>query len=95
MSAALKAFGLPDDATPADVRAAYLERAKNLHPDRGGTPEAFAALNDAYRAALAAAKPAPCPACDGSGARVDRKGFYACRNVCGACRGTGYADQTP
>lgn len=38
------------DAGPERIRAAYRERARQLHPDRGGTDSReMAALNEAYR----------------------------------------------
>lgn len=44
-------LGVPENATRADIRAAYLAHAKQAHPDkRGGTAHAFAAVHAAYEA---------------------------------------------
>lgn len=50
--ACLVALGLPATCTPADVRRAYRQRARELHPDAGGSHDAFIALTEAYTAAL-------------------------------------------
>lgn len=41
-------LGLPPDASPEDIKAAYRARAKQHHPDAGGDAEAFGALQKAY-----------------------------------------------
>lgn len=38
------ALGVPRDATRAEIRAAYKQRAKRAHPDAGGSTETFRAL---------------------------------------------------
>ena len=44
-----KALGLKSPvATPADVRAAYLRKAKSKHPDAGGTKQEFQTIQAAY-----------------------------------------------
>lgn len=45
---AFAALGLDPDASAAEVRAAYRERVKRIHPDRGGDEEAFKRLRAAY-----------------------------------------------
>lgn len=51
------ALGVASDATTAEIRAAYLTRARALHPDKlplhasggaGGSPQAFTGLQRAY-----------------------------------------------
>jgi hypothetical protein len=44
-------LGLPADATEAEVRSAYRDRVKEVHPDQGGDEEAFRRLQDAYATA--------------------------------------------
>jgi hypothetical protein len=48
-------LGLQDNATPAEIRAAYRKKALEFHPDRCKAPDAaekFMEVNDAYRALL-------------------------------------------
>lgn len=52
--AALRALGLRVGATRQEIRTAFCRSALVLHPDRGGSPQAFARLNQQYRAALTA-----------------------------------------
>jgi hypothetical protein len=44
-------LGLALPCSPEDVKQAYLERAKTMHPDAGGTVEGFVALQEAYEKA--------------------------------------------
>ena len=39
---------LPLDATPDQIQAAYRRKARECHPDHGGSDEAMAAVNEAY-----------------------------------------------
>lgn len=45
-----RVLSLPYDAGPDDARRAFRERARQTHPDRGGTPDAFHEVHLAYRA---------------------------------------------
>ncbi len=50
--ACLRLLGLQLPCSEADVRQAYRQRARALHPDGGGDPRAFMALRAAYEEAL-------------------------------------------
>jgi curved DNA-binding protein CbpA len=41
-------LGVPPDATSEQIKLAYQQLASSCHPDKGGTPEAFAELQAAY-----------------------------------------------
>jgi hypothetical protein len=43
------ALGLTPAATPEEIKHAYRLRAKTVHPDAGGSPEAMELVNEAYR----------------------------------------------
>lgn len=43
------ALGVPKDAPPEKIKAAYRRKAKAAHPDAGGSPEKFGAITKAYR----------------------------------------------
>jgi hypothetical protein len=46
-------LGLPWPCTVQDVRQAFRAKVKTVHPDTGGSNEAFQALHSAYKEALA------------------------------------------
>ena len=50
--AAFKILGLRAPCTVEDIKAAYRRRALEVHPDRGGTPTEFQAVEAAYRRLL-------------------------------------------
>ena len=50
---AFSTLGLPGIATIDEIRAAYRQKAFQLHPDRGGDHLAMVKLNAAYEAAVA------------------------------------------
>ncbi|MEC0259346.1 DnaJ domain-containing protein [Paenibacillus lautus] len=43
-----KVLGLPITCTSEDIKRAFRKKAKTLHPDAGGDPEAFKLLKEAY-----------------------------------------------
>ncbi|WP_368280321.1 DnaJ domain-containing protein [Halomarina oriensis] len=49
--AAFAHLGLSTNASEDEVRQAYRQRVKTVHPDQGGDPEAFRQLQEAYAAA--------------------------------------------
>ncbi|MFB6172855.1 MAG: J domain-containing protein [Haloarculaceae archaeon] len=48
---AFAVLGLPTTASRAEVRAAYRERVKEVHPDHGGDRESFRRVREAYTTA--------------------------------------------
>lgn len=44
-------LGLPESASEAEVKAAYRDRVKEVHPDHGGDQAAFERVREAYAAA--------------------------------------------
>lgn len=51
--AAFAVLGLPTDASEAEIKAAYREKVKRVHPDHGGDREAFERVRTAYTIARA------------------------------------------
>lgn len=51
VTTAFSELGLPPDADADEVRAAYRERVKDVHPDQGGDSEAFKRVREAYATA--------------------------------------------
>ena len=49
-------LGVSANATPTQIRIAYRELARTLHPDKGGSPEAWIRLNHAYAEAMGPAE---------------------------------------
>ena len=56
ISEAFAIFNLSTHATTQEIKHAYRRKAKEVHPDVGGSEQAFKALNAAYELALAHAK---------------------------------------
>ena len=48
IAAAFAALGLPREASADEVRSAYRERVKEVHPDHGGDEESFRRVREAY-----------------------------------------------
>lgn len=85
-----QALGLPETATPEEVRAAWHKLASIHHPDHNGDAEKFKVLRHAYTAALAWAEQAkPCETCHGTGKVKVRSGFVALDLPCSVCKGVG------
>jgi hypothetical protein len=49
--AALAVLGLPSNATEQQIKEAYREKVKTVHPDMGGDSESFQRVNEAYATA--------------------------------------------
>lgn len=50
-SAAFAVLGLPTEADPAEIKTAYREKVKQVHPDHGGDHEDFRRVREAYTTA--------------------------------------------
>jgi DnaJ-class molecular chaperone len=88
----------PPPTTEDEVRASYRAASKRAHPDGGGDPAAFAAVDRAKHVLLEwLKKPRPaevphgekCDRCAGKGFMMSQRGFRALRVQCARCRGTG------
>lgn len=78
-------LGLPDTATAAEVKAAFREKAQELHPDHGGDPVEFDALRNTYMAALSEIANRKCSCCNGT-KKVERTiGFRTIKLACPLC----------
>ena len=100
-------LGVPKDATPAEVKAAYRRLSMVHHPDRGGDAEDFKRVAEAYERC---AHPPPPPRREAAAAAAGDdvqsvglserdvlfggpKSFFRTRRVpCRACEGTGIAN---
>lgn len=52
-TAAFAVLGLETDADEREIRSAYREKVKRVHPDQGGDPERFREVREAYATARA------------------------------------------
>ena len=52
---AFEYLGVPENASPSEIKSAYRSQAKELHPDHGGTTEEFKQLQTAYATAKSSA----------------------------------------
>lgn len=92
MSKAFATLGLPDTATPDEVKAKWRELCMIHHPDRGGNSVEFNTIRKAYRAAMEeASEPKPCSTCKGSGKVTQTAGWSSIEMPCQTCGGLGHA----
>lgn len=90
-SRAWQLLGLPETATPEQVKARWRELAAIHHPDRGGNAVDFTTYRRAYQEALREAEvPKPCKSCKGLGKQKVSHGFYSTEVVCPQCKGAGH-----
>lgn len=91
MSEAFKVLGLPETATPEEVKVRWRELVKTCHPDRpGGNAVVFNDTRRAYLEAYAiATAPKMCGVCHGSRKLTHQSGFSIIQVACPACGGTG------
>lgn len=91
MSKAFATLGLPETATPDEVKAKWRELVMVHHPDRGGNPCDFNEIRKAYKIAMEeASAPKACPQCNGTGKIKQSHGFSSIDMSCMACGGTGH-----
>ena len=79
----------PPGATADEVKAAWRDMARRLHPDAGGSAEEFHAAHEAYLEALEAAgstdaEPPVCSVCGGKPYYLER-GAHRLRVACPSC----------
>lgn len=92
MSKAFATMGLPDTATPEEVKAKWRELCMIHHPDRGGNVVEFNTIRKAYNQAFAeASEPKPCNTCKGSGKVTQTAGWSSIEMPCQVCGGSGHA----
>ena len=72
-------------ATLAQVKAAYREAARSLHPDAGGDPEEFQKLLENYTRAADQVTGRVCATCHGTGTVVHTAGFSSIKLPCPIC----------
>jgi len=92
MSKAFATLGLPETATPDEVKARWRELVMVHHPDRGGNAVEFNTIRKAYKVAMEeASAPKICATCSGSGKVRQAHGFNSIDMPCPLCGGTGHA----
>ena len=82
---AFAALGLSDSASLEEVKLAYRNRARELHPDLGGDPMEFEALTAIYNEAKNAVLSRKCPTCGGTGKVQHTHGFNTINMPCPTC----------
>lgn len=90
MSKAFATLGLPETATPAEVKARWRELCMIHHPDRGGNACEFDEIRRAYHAAYTeASAPKVCSHCGGNGKVQHTSGWTSVDLPCTHCGGSG------
>lgn len=103
VDAALAVLDVAEPFTSEDVKLAYRAKVQTAHPDKGGSPEAFALVDRAKHVLLrwleqgAGQKTATgagreCTRCQGRGYVESHRGFRALKMQCPQCRGSGDLD---
>lgn len=91
MSKAFATLGLPETATPDEVKAKWRELVMVHHPDRGGNAFEFNEIRKAYKVAMEeASAPKPCGTCSGSGKVKQSSGWSSIEMPCQVCGGSGH-----
>jgi len=95
VSKAFATLGLPETATPDEVKAKWRQLCMIHHPDRGGNSCEFDELRRAYKQAHAeASEPKLCPVCNGAGKTKVAHGFSSIDMPCTSCVGSGHLGET-
>jgi DnaJ-class molecular chaperone len=85
-----KLLGLPETATPDELKAKYRELTKQHHPDMaGGNAVQFQAVQNAYKKVVDHMRAANCEDCRGRGKVLRARGFSSMHETCKACGGSG------
>ena len=91
MSKAFATLGLPDTATPDEVKAKWRELCMIHHPDRGGNSVEFNTIRKAYKQAFdEASQPKACSSCNGTGKYKKTSGWSSIEMTCLDCGGSGH-----
>lgn len=78
---AYELLGVSPDASPDELRLAYRRACRLHHPDRGGNPDVF----DAVQKAWAVVSKTKCSECGGSGRVKVRNGAFTKTINCPTC----------
>ncbi len=85
-----KLLGLPTEAAPDDVKAAYRALTKEHHPDMAtGNAVRFQAVQTAYKKVVEHMRAANCETCRGAGFTFKINGFNSMKTGCETCGGSG------
>ncbi len=79
------ALGLQPSATSDEVKQAFRNKARLLHPDLGGDADQFDQLRASYNEALHVALNRPCPECGGSKKITRTVGWSSIQLTCPRC----------
>lgn len=89
MASPFEILGLPETATPSEIKARWRQLGSKHHPDHGGDPEEFDKYRKAYKKAMETAnEPKPCEACKDGKIEINR-GWSTINMVCTVCNGEG------
>jgi DnaJ-class molecular chaperone len=89
MSQALVKLGLQRPLTIQQLKQRWRQLASEHHPDRGGDPNQFNDLRQAYETALKELIEQGCLTCEGTGYVVIQSGFNQLKMICKSCHGSG------
>lgn len=79
------ALGLEPTASTDEVKAAFRSKARSLHPDVGGDPNEFDALQTAYKDALRVTTSRKCTTCQGTRRVTKTMGWSSLKIPCPDC----------